>query len=118
MRLSSRLRALRSQFRYSASPARVSGVVKVSLPARWASSSSHRLMRVRRLYGKISYILPSFDTITESSDFGSEVTLEILVLSEKLAALTAELTEVTNGAAKIEDLGELYGDFSSVKKIF
>ncbi len=50
MRLSSRLRALRSQFRYSASPARVSGVVKVSLPARWASSSSHRLMRARRLF--------------------------------------------------------------------
>ena len=68
------------------------------------------------MYGKISYILPSFDTMTESSDFGTDVALEILVLSEKLDALTTELTEVTNGAAKIEDLGELYGDFSSVIK--
>ena len=43
------------------------------------------------MYGKISYILPNFSTITESSDFGSDVTLEILVLSEKLESLTKEL---------------------------
>ena len=66
------------------------------------------------MYGKISYILPSFDTITESSDFGSDVALEVLVLSEKLDAFTKELTEVTNGAAVIEDKGELHADFSSV----
>ncbi|MDO4864124.1 MAG: YigZ family protein [Ruminococcus sp.] len=66
------------------------------------------------MYGKISYILPSFGTITESSDFGSEVELTVLVLSEKLAAFTKELTEVTNGAAEIEDTGELYADFSGV----
>ena len=70
------------------------------------------------MYGKISYILPGFDTITVSSDFGSDVSLEILVLSEKLEALANELTEVTNGAAKLEDLGELYADFSSVIKNF
>ena len=69
------------------------------------------------MYGKISYLLPGFDTITVNSDFGSDVTLEILVLSEKLEALTKELTEATNGSAKIEDCGELYEDFSSVKKI-
>jgi len=68
------------------------------------------------MYGKISYILPNFSTITESSDFGSDVTLEILVLSEKLESLTKELTEVTNGAVMIKDLCELYGDFSSVIK--
>ncbi len=66
------------------------------------------------MYGKISYILPRFDTITVSSDFGSEVTLEILVLSEKLEALKTELTEVTNGSATVSDLGEAYEDFSSV----
>ncbi|MBP5363098.1 MAG: YigZ family protein [Ruminococcus sp.] len=68
------------------------------------------------MYGKISYILPNFSTITESLDFGSDVTLEILVLSEKLESLTKELTEVTNGAVMIKDLCELYGDFSSVIK--
>ena len=68
------------------------------------------------MYGKISYLLPNYDTITVSSDFGSDVVLEILVLSEKLDALTKDLTEVTNGTAKLDDLGELFEDFSSVKK--
>ena len=70
------------------------------------------------MYGKISYLLPNFDTITVSSDFGSDVTLEILVLSEKLKPLTDELTEVTNGSVELTDCGEFYEDFSSIKKIF
>ena len=57
------------------------------------------------MYGKISYLLPNFDTITVNSDFGSDVTLEILVLSERLDALKKELTEATNGTAAIEDCG-------------
>jgi uncharacterized YigZ family protein len=69
------------------------------------------------MYGKISYLLPNYETITVNSDFGSDVVLEILVLSEKLEALTKELTEVTNGTAEIADMGELFEDFSSVKKI-
>ncbi len=67
------------------------------------------------MYGKIAYILPDYQTITVNSDFGQSVTLEILVLSEKLQALTKELTEITNGSAVIEDIEELYEDFSSVK---
>ncbi len=69
------------------------------------------------MYGKISYLLPNYETITVNSDFGSDVTLEILVLSEKLEALKKELIEVTNGSVDIEDCEELYEDFSSVKKI-
>ena len=67
------------------------------------------------MYGKISYLLPNFDTITVNSDFGSDVTLEILVLSEKLDALKNELIEATNGSVVIADCGELFEDFSSVK---
>lgn len=67
------------------------------------------------MYGKISYLLPNFDTITINSDFGSDVTLEILVLSEKLDVLKSELTEATNGSVIITDCGELFEDFSSVK---
>ncbi|MBO7474182.1 MAG: YigZ family protein [Ruminococcus sp.] len=67
------------------------------------------------MYGKISYLLPNFDTITVNSDFGSDVTLEILVLSEKLDVLKSELTEATNGSVVITDCGELFEDFSSVK---
>lgn len=68
------------------------------------------------MYGKISYFLPNYETITVNSDFGGDVTLEILVLSEKLDALTKELVEVTNGSVNIEDCGELFEDFSSVRK--
>lgn len=64
------------------------------------------------LYGKIAYLLPNYSTITVSSDFGSKVVLEILVTSDKLSALQKELIEASNGAAAIEDCGELYGDFS------
>ena len=70
------------------------------------------------LYGKISYILPNFDVITVNSDFGSSVTLEILVQNELLSSLTKELTEITNGAAEITDDGEFFEDFSSVIKKF
>ncbi|MDE6665924.1 MAG: YigZ family protein [Ruminococcus sp.] len=66
------------------------------------------------MYGKISYILPAFDTITVSSDFGSDVILEILVLNDRLDSLKKELTEITNGAVAVEDCGEMYQDFSSV----
>lgn len=70
------------------------------------------------LYGKINYILPNFDVITVNSDFADAVTLEILVMSEKLDALRKELTEVTNDSAEVTDLGELYDDFSSVMTNF
>ncbi len=76
----------------------------------------HRL-KVRtdyNMYGKISHVLPSFNTITVSSDFGSDVMLEILVLNEKLDILRKELAEITNGAVSVEDCGEMYQDFSSV----
>ena len=69
------------------------------------------------LYGKISYLLPNYRTITLSSDFGSSVTLELLVVSAKLTALVKDITEASNGAALIEDCGEMYGDFSALKDI-
>lgn len=70
------------------------------------------------LYGKINYILPNFDVITVNCDFADAVTLEILVMSDKLEALRKELTEVTNNSAKVTDCGELYEDFSSVMTKF
>lgn len=68
------------------------------------------------MYGKISYILPNFDTITVNSDFGSSVELEILVMSDRLSTLLKELTEITNGSVKATDCGELYEDFSAIIK--
>ena len=66
------------------------------------------------LYGKINYILPNFNIITVNSDFSDTVTLEILVMSERLDSLKKELTEVTNGSANVTAEGELFEDFSSV----
>lgn len=68
------------------------------------------------LYGKISYLLPGYETITLKSDFGSLVSLEVLVLKENYDSLIKELREVTNGGASVTELEELYYDFSSVKK--
>ena len=70
------------------------------------------------LYGKINYILPNFNVIIVNSDFVDAVTLEILVMSEKLEALRKELTEITNDSAEVTDFGELYEDFSSVMTNF
>lgn len=67
------------------------------------------------LYGKIAYILPNFRTITVSSEFGTDVSLEILVLSEMLVPLKKELTEATNGSVSINEVSELFYDFSGVK---
>lgn len=69
------------------------------------------------MYGKISYILPEYETMTVNSDFGTNITLEILVLSEKFDALKAKLIEITNGTVNITECEELYEDFSAIKKI-
>lgn len=66
------------------------------------------------LYGKVNYVLPNFDVIIVNSDFADTVSLEILVMSEKLDALRKEIVEITNDSAEITDHGELYEDFSSV----
>lgn len=68
------------------------------------------------MYGKISYILPEYETMTVNSDFGTNITLEILVLSEKFDALKAKLIEITNGTVNITECEELYEDFSAIKK--
>lgn len=68
------------------------------------------------LYGKISYLLPRYDIITLGSDFESSVTLKILVLSEKYDLLIKDLNEITNGAVSIKDCGEIFHDFSLLKK--
>lgn len=60
------------------------------------------------MYGKLTYILPNFETITVNSDFADSVTLELLVLSKKLSALISEITEITNGSAEITDCGDAF----------
>lgn len=66
------------------------------------------------MYGKVSYILPSFDAVTLSSDFGTGVEIEVIVTEEKCRPLKKELAEVTNGCVSVSDVESLYYDLSSV----
>ena len=65
------------------------------------------------IYGKIAYILPSFRTITLNSDFGTEVSMKILVLTEMLEPLKKALVEAANGDISINIGEEMFYDFSS-----
>lgn len=66
------------------------------------------------LYGKISYCLPKYGVLEQSCDFGTDVTLEILVRSETLPELEKEITEISNGKILLVTGESGYADFSSV----
>jgi len=68
------------------------------------------------LYGKISYILPEYEVITVSSDFGNKVKLELLVTDEAREPLHKKLVNISSGNISIEYKEKLFEDFSSVKK--
>lgn len=63
------------------------------------------------LYGKISYILPEFETITESSDFSDIVELTLLIKSEKFDDFYKKLIDTTNGSAEITKSELLFENF-------
>lgn len=66
------------------------------------------------LYGKVTNILPKYGVLEVSSDFGTDVMLELLVREEVAEALKAELTELSAGRI-IMEMGEAgYADFASV----
>lgn len=67
------------------------------------------------VYGKISYIIPRYEVITVSSDFGDKINLELLVTDESRENLFKELVNISNGNITIEYKEELFEDFSSVK---
>ena len=67
------------------------------------------------VYGKISYIIPRYEVITVSSDFGDKINLELLVTDESRENLCKELVNISNGNITIEYKEELFEDFSSVK---
>ncbi len=64
------------------------------------------------LYGKISYILPDYGVITESSDFGEHVDMTIVVKRSVTDNFVKGIIEATNGKIKYEILGEKYQNFS------
>lgn len=47
-------------------------------------------------YGKITYILPKYHTVTLESDFGAAVRMQILIKDKYIEAFQKELTELTS----------------------
>lgn len=55
-------------------------------------------------YGKVSYLLPEFETVDAGSDFGEKVTLLFDIKTSLYPALEAKLTETFNGRPALEQL--------------
>ena len=47
-------------------------------------------------YGKITYILPKYHTVTLESDFGAAVRMQILIKDKYIESFRKELTELTS----------------------
>lgn len=64
------------------------------------------------LYGKIKYILPEFEVITEREDFADTVGMDLLVKTELADAFIKKLTDLSNGQLEFEIIKGLWSDFS------
>ena len=63
-------------------------------------------------YGKVSYLLPEFETVDAGSDFGEKVTLLFDIKTARFPALEAKLTETFNGKPALEQLETHFVSFS------
>ncbi len=62
------------------------------------------------LYGKISYILPKYHILTEDSQFGAAVRLQLLIKDRYLDAFSSELRELTSASVSPQLLDKLYAN--------
>ena len=61
-------------------------------------------------YGKITYILPKYHTLTLDSDFGVAVKLRILIKDRYLDAFRMELTELTSATVFPYEVERLFAE--------
>lgn len=61
-------------------------------------------------YGKLTYILPDYHIRTQGSDFGEQITLSLLIRSDRLEAFRKALTELSNGQVEAISTGERFED--------
>ena len=66
------------------------------------------------LYGKVTNVLPKYGVLELSSDFGTDVMLELQVREEVISDLKAELTELSAGRIVMEEGSPVFADFASV----
>lgn len=62
-------------------------------------------------YGKLTYILPKYGIVTESSDFGAEISMVFRIRSELLPAFAKELRDLSCGAYAPEIMEEFCTHF-------
>lgn len=63
-------------------------------------------------YGKVSFMLPEFETVDAGSDFGENVTLLFDLKTDRFPALESKLTEAFNGKPALEILETHFVSFS------
>lgn len=64
------------------------------------------------LYGKISYLLPEFEVKVTDTDFGSDVTVSLLVKKGLADKLKEKMVDVTNGRLEYVQDDEVFEDFA------
>ncbi|MBR2304113.1 MAG: DUF1949 domain-containing protein, partial [Ruminococcus sp.] len=63
------------------------------------------------LYGKVSYLLPSYKVITEREDFADKVNISLLVRRVYAEDLKAQLVDASNGSIELSETTGLIADF-------
>lgn len=64
------------------------------------------------LYGKINNILPDFEIKLADTEFGSDVTLSVLVKKDFADKFRDKIIDITNGRAKIVQDDEIFENFA------
>lgn len=64
------------------------------------------------LYGKINNILPDFEIKLADTEFGSDVTLSVLVKKDFADKFRDKIIDITNGRAKIVQGDEIFENFA------
>ena len=64
------------------------------------------------MYGKESYVLPSFEVIKEKEDFADIVNISVLVKSERCEEFRKTITDISNGQIELSETANLEADFA------
>lgn len=64
------------------------------------------------MYGKVSYVLPSFEVIKEKEDFADIVNISVLVKSERCEEFRKAITDISNGQIELSETANLEADFA------
>lgn len=64
------------------------------------------------LYGKIGHVIPEFEAKILDTEFAENVTVKLIVKKNFVGNFIEKITDITNGAAVFEQLGESYENFA------